>query len=300
MKTYTIGMASDCPLDDDFFKLIEKVAHSRGLTSYIIYPFNVDETIFQLKNNQIRFLSFYDRASDTSAKFLNFYSVFPENQIFQFSNLELQNRAADKSIMHGLFVKSNLNVPKTVIIPEYLYHPSINILERDLDFLGRPFVIKPSIHTGSGSGVFLNGYSMADIAEKRKEFPEDKYLIQEKIYPREIYLKRFWFRAFYICGTIITSWWHDYGHRYEQLSERDLDKIDLNQINQMMFNIHELCGLNFFSTEFAITDKNKVYAIDYVNEICDMRLNSKYIDGVPDEIVKNIAEKLIGYIIQKI
>ena len=64
----------------------------------------------------------------------------------------------------------------------------------------------------------------------------------------------------------------------------------------MMKKIHEICGLLFFSTELAITDDDKVYAIDYVNEICDMRMQSKHIDGIPDDIVKRIAEKIVRYL----
>jgi len=184
----------------------------------------------------------------------------------------------------------------TIIIPEYNQQQEVNLIESDLDILGRPFVIKPSIHTGAGSGVFLNAYTLADVEDKRTEFPQDKYLLQEKIYPKEIYLKRFWFRAFYVCGTIIITWWDDYKHRYEPFSERDLEYIDVNQIDKMMNIIHNICGLNFFSTELTITAENNIFAIDYVNEICDMRLQSKFIDGIPDDIVKNIAEIIVKYL----
>jgi hypothetical protein len=222
--------------------------------------------------------------------------VLPEEQIYYFTDLDRQLAASDKSIMHENFVKNKINVPQTVILPEYLKQQFVNLNDSDLDILKRPFVIKPSIHTGAGSGVFLNGYTMTEVEDIRKEFPEDKYLIQEKIYPKEIYLKRFWFRAFYICGEIITTWWHDYHHRYESLSNRDLENIDIKQIDHIMKKIHEICGLLFFSTELAITDNDKIYAIDYVNEICDMRMQSKHRDGIPDDIVKKIAEKMVRYL----
>ena len=70
METYHIAMATDCPLDQDFFKILEIAAHKNGLTTYRVQPYNLKETIRQLRSGQIRFLSYYDRASDTSPEFL--------------------------------------------------------------------------------------------------------------------------------------------------------------------------------------------------------------------------------------
>jgi hypothetical protein len=296
MKVYSIGLATDCQLDNNFFELIEKAAQNKGLTTYKVNTYNIDETIFQIENHQIGFLTFYDRASDSSDQFLRLYPALIEHQTTFFVDLDKQKIASDKSIMHEHFVKNNIIVPKTLIIPEERQLKSINLIESDLDILGRPFVIKPSLHTGAGSGVYLNGFTLKDVEEKRKEFTEDKYLLQEKIYPKEIYLKRFWFRSFYICGTFITTWWDDYKHWYEPLSKSDFEKIDIARINEMIMKIHDICELNFFSTELAITDQDRLYAIDYVNEICDMRLQSLHKDGIPDDIVKTIAEEIIKYL----
>jgi hypothetical protein len=37
-----------------------------------------------------------------------------------------------------------------------------------------------------------------------------------------------------------------------------------------------------------MTDENKFVVVDYVNEICDMRLQSKYPNGAPDVVVHRI------------
>ena len=57
METYHIAMATDCPLDQDFFKILEIAAHKNGLTTYRVQPYNLKETIRQLRSGQIRFLS---------------------------------------------------------------------------------------------------------------------------------------------------------------------------------------------------------------------------------------------------
>jgi len=40
----------------------------------------------------------------------------------------------------------------------------------------------------------------------------------------------------------------------------------------------------------------KFIAIDYVNEVPDMRLKSKAFDGVPDEIVQKIAQRIADFV----
>ena len=40
--------------------------------------------------------------------------------------------------------------------------------------------------------------------------------------------------------------------------------------------IAEIAGLQFFSTEIAIVDKETFVIVDYVNDQCDMRLKSKH------------------------
>jgi hypothetical protein len=49
--------------------------------------------------------------------------------------------------------------------------------------------------------------------------------------------------------------------------------------------------LEFFSSEIALTNDGLFVAVDYVNEICDMRLQSKHYDGVPDAIVAQIQHQ---------
>jgi len=298
METYHLGLATDCPLDDDFFSHIELVAHRKGLTTYRVHPINLDETLVRIQSGQIKFIFYYDRASDSSTEFLDLYHILCKDQVIHFINLEQQGLAADKSFMHRQFILSEVSVPKTIILPEYenqsLSHPDT----LNLDFVGRPFVIKPSIHTGAGDGVMTNATVLSEIEQKRIELPNDKYLIQEKVIPKEDEFGRYWFRVFYICGTIIQTWWNDQTHRYRSFSVEDYDLIDHAEMNNIIKKINKICGLNFFSTEFAITEENTIVAIDYVNEICDMRLQSKFYDGVPDDVIRQIAEEIVNYFIK--
>jgi hypothetical protein len=90
--------------------------------------------------------------------------------------------------------------------------------------------------------------------------------------------------------------WDDQTHIYEIISEELKSKINIKKLNQITRTIFGIIQLDFFSTEVVLTSENKFVVIDYVNDQCDMRLKSKHVDGVPNEIV----ELLITYFIKAV
>ena len=58
--------------------------------------------------------------------------------------------------------------------------------------------------------------------------------------------------------------------------------------------IGRVSRLDFFSTEIALDTSERFITVDYINDICDMRLKSRHYDGVPDEIVYEIAGFLVN------
>lgn len=50
--------------------------------------------------------------------------------------------------------------------------------------------------------------------------------------------------------------------------------------------------MDWFSTEIALTHENFL-VVDYVNDDIDTRLQSRAVDGVPDEIMKAVASDLV-------
>ncbi|MCC7187537.1 MAG: hypothetical protein IT312_02255, partial [Anaerolineales bacterium] len=54
-----------------------------------------------------------------------------------------------------------------------------------------------------------------------------------------------------------------------------------------------LCRLDWFTTEIALTLEDFV-AVDYVNDQIDTRIQSKAVDGAPDEIMQDVARQLVG------
>jgi hypothetical protein len=52
--------------------------------------------------------------------------------------------------------------------------------------------------------------------------------------------------------------------------------------------------LDLFSTEIAFVSEGRFVVVDYVNDQIDLRLQSIAAEGVPDDIVKSIAQRLVS------
>jgi len=290
-------VATDWEYDKDFINLIERVAQEKyNLTTYLVEPFNLNETIDRIRNDEISFHFFYDRRSDSSPEFLKLHNLMLQNNVPVLDSLEQLKWASDKATMHLEFIANGLITPYTIIIPPFNTTEKILLSVADLANLGRPFIIKPANTTGGGIGVVNGAETLQDILTARMVYDNDKYLLQEKVKPIEKDGLRFWFRGFFCCGLIDCSWWDDTTHVYETLIQDHVKAYQLDELFIIVEKIAKIIQLNFFSTEIALSQNGKFVVIDYVNEICDMRLKSFHRDGVPDHIVKKIVNQIIEYV----
>ena len=138
--------------------------------------------------------------------------------------------------------------------------------------------------------------SLKEVIEARQAHKNDKYLLQRTVKPAYLGEFRAWFRVFYAFGEIIPVWWDDQTHVYDQISAADEKAFGLEELTSVTARIQQVCKLDFFSTELAYTSEERFVSVDYVNEICDMRLQSKFSDGVPDTVVQHVAELLVKFV----
>jgi hypothetical protein len=194
--------------------------------------------------------------------------------------------------MHLACLGEGIDIPYTIIISPYSKRKGLELSLSELAHLGRPFIIKPANTTGGGIGVVLGAETLKEIIESRKDHINDKYLLQETIHPMMLDGKRAWFRVFYAFGMTIASWWNNETHIYHSMSDNDEKKYKLTRLKHIVTTMQKICQLDFFSTEIALTTDGKFVAVDYVNEICDMRPQSRYFDGVPDKVIAAVQEHL--------
>ena len=293
---YDIALATDWEFDFDFIDLIQKKAHSLGLTTIIINEDNLDLCFENLQNQTLQFRFLFDRASDTSPSFLKLQNHIHEHGGHVIEPISRIKWASDKATMHLEFLEAGIRTPFTIILPPWIENESVFLSLSELAQLGRPFVAKPANTTGGSIGVMENVETFEDVLSVRVHLINDKYLLQKKVIPLEKDGKRFWFRGFFVFDEVFCTWWHDQNHTYDMLSTEDVKAYGLLPIFENVKKIAQVCKLRFFSTEIAMTIKEEFVVVDYVNESCDMRLKSKYSDGVPDVLVQSIANRIVYYI----
>ncbi len=303
-QEYDIGLVWNWVYDQEFLHLIVSAVQAKGLSAFLIDHTNLAETIEKVKSDKIQFHFILDRASDEDERFLPLAQAFTRRQssstprppLCIINPYELLRRASDKATMHLEFLTRGLHVPFTIIISPYNHKHEVELSLTELSQLGRPFIIKPANTTGGGVGVVLGAESLKDIIETRQHHKNDKYLLQEKVNPAHLEERRAWFRVFYAFGQIIPCWWDDLTHIYEELTPADEEGFGLRPLRTITATIREICGLEFFSTEIALTPGQSFIVVDYVNEMCDMRLKALHVDGVPDPIVQRIALSLADFL----
>lgn len=301
-QVYDIAIAWSWEYDEDFVQKVYDTATSCHLSVLEITPHNVTEVSERYFRKALSFRFFFDRASDENE---TFYSLAQRvNEEWKecgmqyprpINPLEHIQHASDKATMHLEFITHGIHVPYTIIISPYEKQREVELSVTELAKLGRPFIIKPANTTGGGIGVVMGAETLAEVLEARKTHGSDKYLLQETIVPTTFDGERAWFRVFYAFGEIYLCWWNDQTHIYRPVTEEEEKRYSLQQLRSITKTIASLCKLDFFSTELAFTNDHRIVSVDYVNEMCDMRLQSKHVDGVPDPVVDKIIAAFISF-----
>jgi hypothetical protein len=274
--------------DIDFVQMIEQACGEQGLLFWQITPNDLLESITELYSGEKSFRTIIDR-SQYDRRFEPIHRWSIEHQARRINPAELSKWSEDKATMHLEFITAGIHTPYTILLHPFIDQPLIP--EFDLTPLGHQFVIKPS-NEGGGSGVILGAFSMDQILRARMEFPEQKYLVQATIIPRTIHGQPAWFRVFYANGKTYPCWWHPLTHVFSTVSSTDEYRYGLSPLHEITQRIASICKLEWFSTEIALT-LEKFVVVDYVNDGIDTRIQSKAVDGVPDEVIRNIAEQLV-------
>ena len=303
LTIYDVAVAWNWEYDRGFILLLREIFHLNNLSVLEICTDNVEEIFAQFKQGKLQFRYFLDRASDEDDAFqplaryvLQQFRTNEGTSVRPINLRDLQLCAADKATMHLEFLSHAIDVPYTIIISPYNHKQEVELSITELAKLGRPFIIKPANTTGGGIGVVMGAETLKEIIEARQFHKNDKYLLQETIQPATCASHRTWFRVFYAFGDIIPCWWDDSTHIYSLLHEDEERQLDIERLKNTTKTIHTICQLEFFSTELVFTTDKRCVAVDYVNEMCDMRLQSQFFDGVPDPVVRRIVSRMMEFV----
>lgn len=274
--------------DEEFVRLVEGACLQHNLSFWPITPPTLLDAITDLwiGNKSFRTLLFRgggDKRFDLIQRWAR------ENNAFRINPQEVSKWSEDKATMHLELIHAGLHTPYTILLPPFLEQPLLPPI--DLSPLGGQYVIKPS-NQGGGQGVILGASTMDQVLRARMQFPEEKYLIQATVIPRTIQGRPAWFRVIYAAGNVYPSWWQPLTRVYSTVSPSEESKYNLEPLREITQRIASISKMDWFSTEIALTHENFL-VVDYVNDDIDTRLQSRAVDGVPDEIMKAVASDLV-------
>lgn len=298
MERIDLAIGWSWEFDEPFVRALEEACqHRRRLRTYQITPANVDEVLHQLERRELSFGLYLDRAFDVDERFEAIGRLLCTRDGQLVNDYDRTVHSIDKATMHLEFITAGLHVPFTIIISPYADAETLELTLEDLAHLGRPFIIKPANTTGGGMGVVTGAETLLDVLETRREFEADKYLLQEKIYPKEINGRRCWFRCFYVYDKIFLCWWDDLTHIYAEVTPDEEHYYRLKPLRKIMKTIGRISGLKFFSSEIALRtstayEPSNFVVVDYVNDMCDMRTQLVAHDGIPNPLLDRIVDRL--------
>ena len=293
---FHLAVSWDWEYDREFIATLESQIHAHRMRFYSISHHNTHETVRRLQKGELIFGAFLDRASDIDENFAPVARTIRKLPVLFINHPDAVHHAIDKATMHLEFLTKGIDVPFTIIISPYAKKKEVELSLTDLAHLGRPFIIKPANTTGGGIGVILGAETLKDVIEPRQHHKNDKYLLQEKIKPTMLGDRKAWFRVLSSFGEILPAWWDDETHLYAIVTTSDVSNYGLRPLVSTTKKIREVCQLDFFSTEIALTKEEKFVVVDYVNDICDMRLQSIHPDGVPDALATEICRSFARYL----
>jgi hypothetical protein len=276
--------------DQDFVHSVERACAEQGVSLWQVKPDNILESITSLYQGQSTFSTLLDRAQDD----LRFEPISRWARACnrrRINPAEISERAENKAAMHLVLIANGIYAPYTLLLPPFIEQPLLPHL--DLSPLGPVFVIKPA-YGGGGEGVVSRATSLEEVLRTRLDYPDQTYLVQSHIVPRDLEGRPAWFRVFHASGESWPCWWNPFTHAFALLTEEQEARFELGRLREVTARIAQLCGLIWFSTEIACPEDGQFVAVDYVNDSIDLRVQSRVADGVPDRVVEAMARKLVA------
>jgi hypothetical protein len=278
--------------DADFIALLQKACDAKGVRTRFLGPDDTSTLKTLLEGGEIRARVGLDRVWDWGGEYEVHVEAMQQRVSRMLNDYDKVQRAWNKVTMHMTLINHGLYAPYLMLVPsvDELADPPVY----DLSPLGDKFSIKGA-HSG-GSGVLKAATQWDEVLTQRKEWPSDQTIVQAWVEPKLLGKRRAWFRVFYACGATYPCWADDLTHIQEPITPEEENRFQLHVLRGLTQQIAGLCGLNVFSTEIALDQNNLWQICDYVNEPCDYRLKSTVANGVPDEVVQAVCDRIAGWV----
>ncbi|MCS6850194.1 MAG: hypothetical protein NZ700_03370 [Gemmataceae bacterium] len=236
----------------------------------------------------------------------------------------------DKAAAHAELLRHGLGVPPTILIRPWAAERPLTPAERAflrLDEPGARVYVKPANGFG-GRGVVRTESTAPEaiaraVAAVRQHDRHDAILIQREVRcptlrdDDGVERPAYW-RVLWCLGEALPCWWtpeHAPNRpSYRLVTAREIRRCHLEPMLQFVRDLAALSGLEWFSTEVCLSTGNEpsrhvvwetvgwtgrrepprrwpVVAIDYLNDQCDVDVQSRWPGAPPDVLVRYVAER---------
>lgn len=317
--------AVDTPQFVCFDRWLSRAAHDLGLSCGLIHDKVVQEAVRRLGEGRLRigyhldYHALWHVAEDPYARLAEAVVDAGGRSV----NLPARSRAfTDKAAAHAELARHGLGAPATVVVRPWTADRALTGEERRrlrLDEVGARVYIKPA-NGFSGFGVVRvdrtdpDGLTAA-LAAARNHDRREAYLIQREVRPPPLACddgcqRPAYWRILSYQGELKPFWWSSQESvgqgrpSYHLATPEELRRHRLQPVLSYVRALGELSGLEWFSTELCLGDgqeesrftvagpdgrERPVLAIDYLNDQCDVDVQSRWAGAPPDEVVRAYA-----------
>lgn len=252
-------------------KLFHRAMSAYGLSLLLVNHTSVKESIVAVRKGRLVprvYLDLSSRPGDAFYDLLHAMAEAGAHTICKPGHLQWTLKANT----HPVLEAAGLPVPPTVIFRKDDADRELTAEERAR--VGDRVVIKPSYGVAGLGAVIGAEPTRQAIASARDYDRRDDWLVQRMMSWTNFGDRAAYLRAYNILGVRTLMWWDSRGG-YRVLTWDDCRKYHLGGALELVGRVARAVGLEFFSTEIAITsedpqDPNRYVLIDYVNDQCDI------------------------------
>jgi hypothetical protein len=281
-------------------KMFHEALSPYGLSLLVANKSNVGKLTSEIRSGGIRPHVLLDLCSACHAEFGDLLKTAAAAGVYTIGQpAKLEQWTYKARAQRGL-EQAGLPVPATVVFRAG--EPSRDLTAEERAAIGEKCVVKPSWGV-AGKGVTAGVKPTRENIEAARQFdPKDDYLVQRMIKWEKLGTRTGYLRGYNVLGTRTLLWWAPETKLYDVLTWEDVRKYDLMGAIELVDRMARLTGMDYFSSEIAITNgvgQPRFVLIDYCNDQCDLNPLSAQADGPPDVWVKWVVERFAQFVWRK-
>lgn len=285
-------------LNSGLLRLMHEAMSAYGLSCLLINDSSVNGAIKAVEKGSLRPLVYLDLCSSPGTAYLSLLQAMADAGVHTICDPKMLDWTY-KAIAHPVLEKAGLPLPPSVILNKSDADRELTLDE--LALVGDRCVIKPSFGVAGLGAVIGVQPIRSQIASARDYNRNDDWLVQKMMSWTQFEGRQAYIRAYNVLGYRTLMWWNN-EKGYSSLTWEDLQWHDLLPTIEMIDRIVAVTGVEFFSTEIAITadagqapTQDRFCLIDYINDQCDIDPHAHPGRSPPESWVKWICERMAEF-----